>query len=161
MTDPPLRPPPGPERPANPVWRWLAIAFGALLVTVAVVSALGSSGDKSRSAAPATRPPAATAPATSTAATTPPPTTPTPTTSTTTAPAARPPTDQRTRLLDRAARDAREFCASTPLAKVKATYGGTESFSAARAYARQAWREWLRSTAETGCIKGMQDRDFR
>lgn len=44
---------------------------------------------------------------------------------------------------------------------VKATYGGTESFSAAHAYAQQAWQEWLRITAEGACIKGMQDRNFK
>lgn len=169
MTDRPLRPPPGPEHPGNPVWRWVAAAVGIVLVAIAVVGALGSGKDKPDRTAAATNPPAATAPATDAttapAVTAPPPpkTAPatTTTTTTTTAAPARPPADPRVRTLKRVARDAREFCASTPLAKVKATYGGTESFSAAHAYAQQAWQEWLRITAEGACIKGMQDRNFK
>lgn len=153
------------------MWRWAAAAVGIVLVAIAVVGALGSGKDEPDRAATAAKPPAATAPATDAttapAVTAPPPpktapaTTTTTTTTTTTAAPARPPADPRIRTLKRVARDAREFCASTPLTKVKATYGGTESFSAAHAYAQQAWQEWLRITAEGACIKGMQDRNFK
>lgn len=93
---PPLRPPPGPEHPPNPLWKWLAISFGSVLVLGAVLAAFGVGQDKSNSAAPATSP-AATAgdrsPATTTATTPTAPTTEPPaTTSTTAEPAAAPAT---------------------------------------------------------------------
>lgn len=171
---PPLRPPPGPEHPPNPFWKWLALTVGSVLVLGAVLAAFGVGQDKSDSTAPATSPAAPAgdrSPATTTTTTpTAPTTTPPATTPTTAEPAAAPATTTtqpqsaptpRDRLLKQVESQSRDLCASVSLAKLKATYGGTESFSTARAYAQQSYRPGLALNAEKGCITGMQDRGFK